>query len=99
MAHRTRDAQESRRQVAMPRCRVHKRRNDSWKRHMQAAYGSSLRRDLVPFLRCPRCRKDAALPNCRIDYDVTPDGQWFIVNNSTQDPNAALTLVLSWDAG
>jgi eukaryotic-like serine/threonine-protein kinase len=31
-------------------------------------------------------------------YDVAPDGQRFSVNYSVEDPNAALTLVLNWNA-
>ena len=30
-------------------------------------------------------------------YAVTPDGQRFVVNYATQDPNAPLTLVLNWN--
>ena len=32
------------------------------------------------------------------NYGVMPDGQRFVLNYATQDPNAALTLVLNWNA-
>jgi hypothetical protein len=35
----------------------------------------------------------------RANYDVTPDGQRFLVNGPPADPGPPMTVVLNWTAG